>query len=59
MKCMTANRTLKRIGGTLRDESRDIVEAKLPDRLRKLLQRLSCKENRGELLNNQPRTKER
>lgn len=38
---MGENRDLKRIGGKLREESRDIVEAKLPERLRVLLERLA------------------
>jgi hypothetical protein len=45
------NRTLKRIGGNLREESRDIVEARLPERLRALLERLACAEERRELGN--------
>ncbi len=38
---MSTNRTLQRIGRKLRDESRDIVDAGLPDRLRILLRKLS------------------
>lgn len=45
---MGANRTLKKIGGKLREESRGIVEAKLPDRLRVLVDRLACMEERRE-----------
>ena len=39
---MGENRTLKRIGGKLREESRDIVDARLPEKLRLLLDRLAC-----------------
>jgi hypothetical protein len=45
---MGENRTLKKIGGKLREESRDIVEATLPERLRALLDRLACTEERRE-----------
>ena len=45
---MGANRTLKKIGGKLREESRGIVEAKLPERLRVLVDRLACVEERRE-----------
>ena len=38
---MSTNRTLQRIGRKLRDESGDIVEARLPDRIRTLLRKLS------------------
>ena len=38
---MAENRTLKKIGGKIREESRDIVEARLPERLRALLDRLA------------------
>ena len=37
---MSTNRILKRIGGKLREESRDIVEIELPERVRALLRRL-------------------
>lgn len=46
---MGANRTLKRIGGKLREESRGIVEAKLPERLRVLVDRLVRVEERQKL----------
>jgi len=46
---MGANRTLKKIGGKLREESRGIVEAKLPERLRVLVDRLACVEERQKL----------
>jgi len=39
---MGDNRTLKKIGGRLREESRGLVEAKLPERLRVLVDRLAC-----------------
>jgi hypothetical protein len=48
---MGANRTLKKIGGKLREESRDIVEAKLPERLQALLEHLACVEQHRELGN--------
>ena len=48
---MGESRTLKKIGGKLREESRDIVEATLPERLRTLLDRLACTEERRELDN--------
>ena len=38
---MSTNRTLQKIGRKLRDESGDIVEARLPDRIRTLLRNLS------------------
>jgi len=44
---MGESRTLKKIGGKLREESRDIVEATLPERLRTLLDRLACTEGGG------------
>jgi len=37
---MDAKKTLKGIGKKLREEARDIVEARLPDRLAELLARL-------------------
>ncbi len=46
---MGENRTLKKIGGKIREESRDIVEARLPERLRALLDRLECVERHREL----------
>ena len=39
-RTMNAKKTLKGIGKKLREEARDIVEAKLPDRLAELLARL-------------------
>ena len=48
---MGENRTLKKIGGKIREESRDIVEARLPERLRALLDRLACVEQHRELGN--------
>ena len=45
---MGDNRTLKKIGGRLREESRGLVEAKLPERLRVLVDQLACLEKRGE-----------
>jgi hypothetical protein len=38
---MADTRIFRRIGGKLRDESHDIVEARLPERLRALLDRLA------------------
>jgi hypothetical protein len=43
---MGDNRTLKKIGGRLREESRGLVEAKLPERLRVLVDQLACLEKR-------------
>ena len=37
---MDANKTLRGLGKKLREEARDIVEARLPDRLAALLARL-------------------
>ena len=48
---MGENRTLKKIGGKIREESRDIVEARLPERLRALLDRLAYVEQHRELDN--------
>lgn len=45
---MGANRTLKKIGGRLREEARGIVEAKLPERLRVLVDQIACMEERRE-----------
>ena len=45
---MGASRTLKKIGGRLREESHGIVEAKLPERLRVLVDQLACMEERHE-----------
>jgi len=45
---MGNNRTLKKIGGKLREESRGLVEAKLPERLRVLVDRLACLDERRE-----------
>lgn len=39
---MGENRILKRIGGKLRDETRDIVAERLPAPLRELVDRLSA-----------------
>ncbi len=47
---MSTNRTLQRIGRKLRDESGDIVEARLPDRIRTLLSKLSLADPRDEYL---------
>jgi hypothetical protein len=46
---MNEHRTLKRLGRKLREESRDIVEARVPERLRALLDRLASPDNEGEL----------
>jgi hypothetical protein len=51
----TANRILKRIGGRLREESRDIVEATLPSQVRALLERLSCVKPGDDLRGDPPR----
>lgn len=48
---MGENPTLKRIGRKLREESRDIVEARLPERLRALIERLAYVEQHRELGN--------
>jgi hypothetical protein len=48
---MAEKAMLKGIGRKLREQSREIVDAKLPDRLRKLADRLACLEKRGELDN--------
>ena len=48
---MAENRTLKKIGGKIREESRDIVEARLPERLRALVDRLAQVEQNRELDN--------
>lgn len=45
---MGNNRTLKKLGGRLREESRGLVEAKLPERLRVLVDRLACLEKHRE-----------
>lgn len=45
---MGENRTLRKIGGKLREESRCLVEAKLPERLRVLVDRIACMEERRE-----------
>lgn len=41
---MGENRILKKIGGKLREESRALVEATLPEQLRVLMERLACVE---------------
>ncbi len=46
-KTVSEHRTLKRIGGKLRDETRDIVEERLPERLRDLLERLTGTDQRN------------
>ena len=38
---MSTNRILKKIGGKLREDSRDIVEVELPEPVRALLRRLA------------------
>lgn len=48
---MGEHRNLKRIGKKLREDSRDIVEARLPERLRVLLERLARKKEPRELGN--------
>jgi hypothetical protein len=45
---MGDNRTLKKIGGRLREESRGLVEAKLPERLRVLVDQIARLEKRRE-----------
>ena len=45
---MAQSRTLRKIGAKLREESRGIVEAKLPERLRVLVDQLVCMEERRE-----------
>jgi hypothetical protein len=45
---ISENRMFRRIGGKLREDSRDIVEARLPERLRALLDRLAAVEEHGE-----------
>jgi hypothetical protein len=44
---MSEHRILKRIGAKLRDESRDIVSARLPERLRQLIEHLAAVEVHG------------
>lgn len=46
---MAQSRTLRKIGAKLREESRGIVEAKLPERLRVLVDRLACVEEHQKL----------
>lgn len=45
---MAQSRTLRKIGAKLREESRGIVEAKLPERLRVLVDQIACMEERRE-----------
>ena len=45
---MAQSRTLRKIGAKLREEARGIVEAKLPERLRVLVDQLVCMEERRE-----------
>jgi hypothetical protein len=45
---MGDNQTLKKIGGRLREESRGLVEAELPERLRVLADRLAYMEKHPE-----------
>ena len=45
---MGASRTLRKIGSKLREESRGLVEAKLPERLRVLVDRIACMEEHRE-----------
>ena len=54
---MGENRTLRKIGGRLREESRGLVEAKLPERLRVLVDRLACMEERRECEDSRVRSK--
>jgi hypothetical protein len=39
---MSNNRILRRIGAKLRDESREIVEVDLPEKIQAVLERLAC-----------------
>jgi hypothetical protein len=41
---MSEHRILQRIGAKLRDESRDIVDARLPERLRGLIEHIALLE---------------
>lgn len=43
---MDTKKTLKGIGRKMREEARDIVEARLPDRLAELLARLQTVDSR-------------
>lgn len=45
---MAQSRTLRKIGAKLREESRGIVEAKLAERLRVLVDQIACIEQRRE-----------
>ena len=56
---MGENRTLRKIGGRLREESRGLVEAKLPERLRVLVDRLACLETRREREDSRVRSERR
>jgi hypothetical protein len=47
---MSTNRTLDKIGRTLRDESGDIVDARLPERIHALLRKLALADSGDELL---------
>ena len=47
---MSTNRTLQRLGRKLRDESGDIVDARLPESIRALLRKLALADTGDELL---------
>jgi len=47
---MSTNRTLQKLGRTLRDESGDIVDARLPERIRALLRKLALADSGDKLL---------
>jgi len=46
---MSTNRIIKRIGGKLREESRDIIEVELPECVRALLRKLASMDRSGKV----------
>ena len=46
---MSTKRILKRIGGKLREESRDIIEVELPECVRALLRKLASMDSSGKV----------
>ena len=56
---MSTNNILKRIGGKLREDSRDIVDVELPETVRALLRRLSCQDTDSDTMATTGRMSER
>jgi hypothetical protein len=49
LRDLSTNRIIKRIGGKMREESRDIIEVELPECVRALLRNLASMDRSGKV----------